>query len=292
MIKPTLATLAVSLALLANNTFADAGTVRFSLLRTAVTPPVPQAMVTASGSWFRSSPSNHVAVLVQHGDDRFLFDTGLGRKAEEQFSKDMPYWIRPVMEFKLQQPARDQLDAAGIAIKQIYLSHTHWDHLSGAVDFPEAEIFTPAEEQVYMRIDTPPRVLPSQVQAPNLRWRSVPLQDKPYQGFARSFDVYGDGSVVMVGLPGHTPGSLGMFVNLAADKRFLFVGDAVWRVQELTEHSRKAWPARAIVDNDGKQTLSTMELLRQAQQLPGLAIVPAHDTEAHDKLAYFPAWVE
>lgn len=287
-----LAALAGGLALLGNLALADAPPLRFSLLRTAVTPAVPEAMVTASGSWMQRSASNHVAVLVQHGSERFLFDTGLGRQAKIQFSQDMPYWIRPLMEFKMQQPARDQLDAAGISINRIYLSHTHWDHLGGAVDFPDADVYTPAAEQVYMRTDTPPRVLPSQVLAPNLRWRALPLQDQPYQGFARSFDVFGDGSVVMVALPGHTPGSVGMFLNLSPQKRFLFVGDAVWRVKELEDHSRKAWPARAIVDADAEQTLSTIDLIRQAQQLPGLSIVPAHDTEVHDKLAYFPAWVE
>ena len=288
-----LAALSCGLALCANPVLADAPPLRFSLLRTAVTPAVPDALVTAGASWLQRSSSNHIAVLVQHGSEYFLFDAGLGRQSKVQFGKDMPYWIRPLMEFGQLQPARDQLDAAGIAIERIFLSHTHWDHLGGAVDFPDADVITPAAEQVYMRTDTPPRVLPSQVLAPNLHWRALPLQERPYRGFARSYDVYGDDSVVMVALPGHTPGSVGMFVNLSPQKHFLFVGDAVWRVKELEQHTRKAWPARAIADNDASGVLSTIELIRQAQQqVSGLGIVPAHDTEVHAKLGYFPTWVD
>lgn len=284
---------ALAVALTATFAYAaDDLPLRFSLIRTAATPPVPEAMVTASGSWFRSEPSNHIAVLVEHGANRFLFDTGLGKQAEQQFKQDMPYWIRPVMDFKLEKPARQQLDEAGIGIKQIYLSHTHWDHLSGAPDFPEADVFAQAEEQIYMRLDTPPRVLPSQVNAP-IRWHQLPLPAKPYGGFERSLDLFGDGKVVLVAIPGHTPGSMGMYLNLSNDKRYLFVGDAVWRVREISDNSYKAWPARSIVDHDCKQTREGIEQIRQAMvQVPGLNVVPAHDTGVHDKLGYFPSWVE
>jgi glyoxylase-like metal-dependent hydrolase (beta-lactamase superfamily II) len=265
---------------------------RFSLIRTASTKPVPQAMVTASGSWFSGDPSNHVAVLVEHGQQRFLFDTGLGKQAEQQFKQDMPYWIRPVMDFQLGKPARQQLDEAGIEIQQIYLSHTHWDHLSGAPDFPEAKVYAQAEEQLYMRMDSPPRVLPSQINAP-IRWHQLPLPEKAYGPFQRSLDLYGDGKVVLVAIPGHTPGSMGMYLNFSPERRYLFVGDAIWRVREVTDHSYKAWPARSIVDHDCKQTREGIEMIRQAQaQAPGLTLIPAHDTGVHDALGYFPNWIE
>ena len=60
---------------------------RFSLIRTATTKPVPQAMVTASGSWFSGDPSNHVAVLVEHGQQRFLFDTGWASRPSSSSSR-------------------------------------------------------------------------------------------------------------------------------------------------------------------------------------------------------------
>ena len=48
-----------------------------------------------------------------------------------------------------------------------------------------------------MRMDSPPRVLPSQINAP-IRWHQLPLPAKPYGGFERSLDLYGDGKVVLV----------------------------------------------------------------------------------------------
>ena len=45
-------------------------------------------------------------------------------------------------------------------------------------------------------------------------------------------DLFDDGSVVFVPLPGHTGGSNGMFVNLRSGKRFFFMGDLTgrWKV--------------------------------------------------------------
>ena len=45
--------------------------------------------------------------------------------------------------------------------------------------------------------------------------------------FDESADLYRDGSVVVVPLRGHTPGSVGVFVNLSPSRRLFYVGDSV-----------------------------------------------------------------
>lgn len=48
------------------------------------------------------------------------------------------------------------------------------------------------------------------------------FNDGPYLGFERSCDFYGDGSMVIVPAPGHTPGSIVIFVTLPDGKRYAF----------------------------------------------------------------------
>ncbi|MDF1662458.1 MAG: MBL fold metallo-hydrolase, partial [Planctomycetota bacterium] len=168
-----------------------------------------EGLTIAQGSLTTGFEIGHGAVLVKHGEDCFLFDTGLGRSIDAQFGADMPYWIRPMMAYEKGTAVVDQLESSKELPKpkRIFLSHAHWDHASGVVDFPDLEIWLPAEELEYLKVAKPPEVLPSQVSSSDIKWAPYTLKESNYAGFPRSFDVYGDGTVVLVGLNGHSPGS-------------------------------------------------------------------------------------
>lgn len=262
--------------------------VRVSILRTGHTS-APEIFTYACGSLFRRVGINHMAVLIEHPQGNLLFDTGLARNVDAQVAADMAWWAKLLFRYQKDTPARDQLDAAGISPPRfIALSHAHWDHASALADFPEAEVLLSAPEKTF--IATPSRaVLPSQVASRAIRWRELRFDNKPYAGFPQSFDVYGDGAVVLVPLYGHTPGSIGLFLTTQSGKRFLFVGDAVWRRAALFAARPKFWMMSAIVDNDAEATDAVIRSIRAAMRAnPDLVAVPAHDGEAHDALGYFP----
>jgi N-acyl homoserine lactone hydrolase len=74
------------------------------------------------------------AVLVRHPQGDALIDTGLGRTIVSQL-KQMPFLFRLATDLVQLQPAADQLDGAGYDrkhLRYILLTHTHWDHVSGA----------------------------------------------------------------------------------------------------------------------------------------------------------------
>jgi glyoxylase-like metal-dependent hydrolase (beta-lactamase superfamily II) len=64
--------------------------------------------------------------------------------------------------------------------------------------------------------------------------RSTGSKGGPYLGFPTSHDVYGDGSIVAVPAPGHTPGSVIIFVTLYNETRYALVGDLVWQLGGIT----------------------------------------------------------
>jgi len=58
-----------------------------------------------------------------------------------------------------------------------------------------------------------------------LRGFSSGKSARAYMGLTQSRDLYGDGSIVIVPAPGHTPGSVVVFVTLPGGARYAFVGD-------------------------------------------------------------------
>ena len=269
--------------------------VRFAVIKTAKLP-VKEGMVFSGGSFSKEVDTNFSAFLVKHNDVLFLFDSGLGSQVAEQYRQDMPWWNRPF--FRYQDPvvtARQQLDAAGLpAITRIVLSHAHWDHASGLDDFPGAEVWLSEEELAFVHQPSSGvgSAWPSQVSAKPVAWKVVPFQPTPHEGFEHSFDMFGDGSVVLVPMFGHTPGSIGMFVTASSGQRYFFVGDVVWNAGALKEGRPKFWAARAFVDHEAAQTLAMVEHIRDVMKRnPGIVIVPAHDGGVQDALGYFPQWV-
>jgi len=116
---------------------------------------------------------------------------------------------------------------------------------------------------------------------------TLQFEPKPYETFDESTDLYRDGSVVVVPLRGHTPGSVGIFVNLSRTRRFFYVGDSVDDERGFEERVAKTLLLRDS-DNDpvaANQIVSKLSQLHE--KVPGLAIIPAHGRSAYRR--FFPA---
>jgi glyoxylase-like metal-dependent hydrolase (beta-lactamase superfamily II) len=107
----------------------------------------------------------------------------------------------------------------------------------------------------------------------------------PYLGFEESYDVFGDGSVVLVAAGGHTPGSVIAFVTMPDGRRYAFVGDIVWQREGVEIPAERPWVARRMADKDEERVRTVVVRLHMlAQRFPELVIVPAHDTRVWDTL--------
>ena len=119
------------------------------------------------------------------------------------------------------------------------------------------------------------------VAVPTLRFEPT-----PYETFEESADLYKDGSVVVVPLRGHTPGSVGIFVNLSTMRHLFYVGDAVDDERGFEERVGKPLLLR---DSDNDMALANQIVGRLSElheKVPGLAILPAHGRSAYKK--FFP----
>ncbi|MCL6691973.1 MBL fold metallo-hydrolase [Pseudomonas sp. R3.Fl] len=264
---------------------------RFALVRTSGLTTL-DALTLADGDWTRKVRVNHTALLIQHHAATLLFDTGLGSQAQAQFAQDMPWWDKPLFRFGEVHPVREQLAGSGIRIDRIYLSHAHWDHASALVDFPEVPVWAPYAEIDYAHIATPPAVFPSQFSAAT-PWRPYVFSPTPFLAFDESLDLFGDGSLVLVPMPGHTPGSVGLFLTLEDGRRFFFSGDTSWRLEGFSGPRQKFWVSSRLVDRDRGQTLAQLAKVHEMLLAhPEITVVPAHDAQVQDRLGYYPHWVQ
>lgn len=269
--------------------------VSLAIVRTSA-KPVNEAMIVAGGSWSRKVTVSMSGFLIRHGQNVLAFDPGLGSQIDAQYSAEMPMWARPTFAYaKPVDPMAAQLARAGQpAPQEIVLSHSHWDHAAGLEDFPGARVWVSAPELEFIKSQEggAGRAWMSQVGRPDIRWETLKFADGPIMGFASSLDIFGDGSVVAVPMPGHTPGSVALFVTVASGRRFLLVGDTLWNSGELREGKGKAWPARSLVDGDREATEAAVrQLVQLAHDNPDLTIVPAHDGDLQARLGLFPNWI-
>jgi len=109
------------------------------------------------------------------------------------------------------------------------------------------------------------------------RGKMLAIGPTPYETFDASLDYFGDGSVVFVPLFGHTPGSLGTFVNRNARERLFHVGDATNSTEAIERRVGKSF-ALAWTDGDlGSRTRCSAKLSQLHEQDPELKLLPAHD---------------
>lgn len=134
--------------------------------------------------------------LIRHGDSYMLWDTGLP-KAMLNHVPDPKQGLDAVLTVTIV----DQLAQIGVKPEQVSLigiSHYHFDHTGQAADFPQAKLLEGKGDLDALRAD-PAGAKPLD------HWLNGGGAVEPVSG---DKDVFGDGSVVMLDLPGHTEGHL------------------------------------------------------------------------------------
>jgi N-acyl homoserine lactone hydrolase len=126
----------------------------------------------------------------------------------------------------------------------------------------------------------PDIVAASNIRAVQSRMRTIEFQSRAFMGFDTNADLFGDGSIVVVALPGHTPGSVGVFVTLGS-RRVFHVGDAAYLLEAVERGLPKSPTLRAFADHNGPAADAVVQRLAAFRQTyPDVAIVPAHDRQA------------
>jgi N-acyl homoserine lactone hydrolase len=100
--------------------------------------------------------------------------------------------------------------------------------------------------------------------------------------------VYGDGSIVVVPTPGHTPGSVIIFVTLYNGTRYALVGDLVWQLEGITLREERSWLFQGADSDAAGTRQNLLRMIAIKERLPDLIIVPAHDMRAFAEMPTLP----
>ncbi len=176
-------------------------------------------------------------------------------------------------------------------IRHVIVSHFHADHVSGLAQFPHARFI--ACDHAWNRIrhrsaignlrhGVFPELIPADFGNRLIGLSSLP-HTGPSGGLPGGADLFGDGSIIAIDLPGHADGHFGILFP-AADQPLLYAVDAQWLRAALIEDRAPGYPARLIAE-DHAALNTTSTLLRRFVEGGG-DLVLCHDPAptAHDHL--------
>jgi glyoxylase-like metal-dependent hydrolase (beta-lactamase superfamily II) len=229
-------------------------------------------------------PLAMTAFVVEHPLSCFVVDPGLCADAERRAISQLPAVLRVAV-----RPPADAIptEAAlaglgGSSVDFALPTHLHWDHICGLLDLPALPVHAHQPELEW--ISTGP-VAPVGGVRESLVDRPVStftLDGPPVSTFERSHDLFGDRSVLLVDLAGHTPGSIGVLANTAAGW-VLLCGDAAWNSLLINHIRQKPSYPGAFADEDRDQCFQSLHRLHAAKDQ--MRIVPTHDHIASGLLA-------
>ena len=222
--------------------------------------------------------------LIKHGDTWVLFDT-----CPNDIIASMPNGYGTSangIRWEKQKTVKDQLTQLGLTpddIKYIVISHNHADHTGNVYQFPNSIVLIQRAEydQMFGEGGNPPGG-PS-----NFRGEVFPRQ-QPVKLLDGDYDVFGDGSMVLFWVGGHTKGSQVATVRLENTGAVMLTGDAV-HTQANWDNRRTPRLERANEDNQWAVAVG-LAYQRMADLLSfyNAEIWINHDTPSYEKRKYAP----
>ena len=208
--------------------------------------------------------------LIRHGDQQMIWDTGFPAETK---TKPM---VQDGMTARTERTLAEQLQQLGIKAEDIDvlgISHMHGDHIGQAAQFTNARLVIGAKD-----LD----MLAGRPEDSFGAWRKAGAAVTKASG---DVDIFGDGSVVALHLPGHTPDHLALRVNLKSGP-VLLSGDLY--------HSRIAREKRAMpgFNTSRDETLKSMDRFEALAKQTGAKVVIQHEPRDIALLPAFPEAAE
>lgn len=212
--------------------------------------------------------------LIKDGDAYMLWDAGLPAAAKGT-AKDS---AKP-MSATLRKTIVEQLAELGVQPGQIGLigiSHYHSDHLGQAADFPKAKLVIGAGDLAEARAKP-------EIGKPIAPWLA---EGAKVEGVTGDKDLFGDGSVRMIALEGHTPGHHGLLIRLPKTGHVLLSGDVAHFRENLASDGVPPF------NSDRADSLAAMDRFRKLSKATKAITIIQHDPRDVAKLPAFPQGAE
>jgi glyoxylase-like metal-dependent hydrolase (beta-lactamase superfamily II) len=210
--------------------------------------------------------------LIKHPQGWLLWDTGVSDAVAA-----MPNGLAPSdpksVHWHRSKTLAAQLDQLGLKpsdIKSVAISHTHPDHVGNVELFPAAMLYVQKAEYEWPGANNTPRFKP----------------EHPVTKLDGDRDLFGDGSVVILSTPGHTPGHQSLLVKLPKTGAIVLSGDAA--------HFKDNWDNRRVpsINFDKDKTLASMQKISDTLTKEKAQLWINHDKAQRDTLKMAPEFYD
>ncbi|MBX9825230.1 MAG: N-acyl homoserine lactonase family protein [Xanthobacteraceae bacterium] len=210
--------------------------------------------------------------LIKHSQGWFLWDTGVADAIADMPDGQKPsdpratHWKRPKkLVAQLAELGVKPADLKGMAV-----SHTHPDHVGNVEMFPQTMLYVQKAEYDW----------------PNPLGVGRFKPEHPVTKLEGDRDVFGDGSIVIIATPGHTPGHQSLLVKLPKTGALVLSGDAV--------HFKGNWDNRGVPVNNfnQEQSKASMEKIAGILAKEKATLWINHDKAQRDTLKMSPQFYE
>jgi len=209
-------------------------------------------------------PFTFSCYVIKHGDDYMVWDTGY--KPGSNPNAPTVTLLEQLTQLKI-RPEQ---------VKFVGISHFHADHTGQLDTVPNALLLIGDREWAALTAPTP-------MAGANVggftHWISG---GGKVETQAADKDVFGDGTVVILRTPGHTPGHQALLVRLKEMGPVLLTGDAA--------HFHENYDSNGVpgFNYDRAQTVASLERLKQIQKNLKATVIIQHDPRDIGKLPAFP----
>jgi glyoxylase-like metal-dependent hydrolase (beta-lactamase superfamily II) len=236
----------------------------------------PKLTLSISMMMLGSAPAYDVTIpvpsfLIEHPKGLVLFDTGIVPEALED---PEAVYGELAKHMRIEGNASQRLDRQIVElgykvedVTHVVLSHSHFDHAGGLLLFPNAKFYVGEGELAFGFWPGPAfaRTIhrPGLEAARGFNWYEVPGCD---------VDLFGDGSIVIMFTPGHTPGELSLLVRLPY-RTFVITGDTAHvraQLDNLTPHP---------FSTDIGSAIRSLKRLRLLRDTPDTTVWISHDPD-------------
>jgi glyoxylase-like metal-dependent hydrolase (beta-lactamase superfamily II) len=216
-------------------------------------------------------PVSDNCYLIHHEQGWFLWDTGLADAIAA--TPDGVTAANGAMLVKRTKTLAAQLDTLGVKppeIKAMAISHTHPDHIGNVESFPQVMLYVQKAEYEWPGEGGAPRFNP----------------EHPVTLLVGDRDIFGDGSVMIISTPGHTPGHQSLLVKLPKTGAVLLSGDAV--------HFKDNWDNRRVpaMNVNKEQTIASMQRIADILAKEHAQLWINHDKPQSDAQKKAPEYYE
>lgn len=218
--------------------------------------------------------------VIDHPKGLVVFDTGNNKDISDGAANCKTYWAPGNCDFlKPSQRAEDVIDMqlkklgySADKVKVVVTSHGHLDHIGNIESFPNA-IHALQRKELYQAWF--PEKFQGRTSPGSFVMADIDnAREFNYLELDGDYDLFGDGSVMILSTPGHTLGHSSMKVKMASGRTIIMSQDAIWMQENLDGHP-------AGLNYSVKDYTASVNRLKFMRDLEGADLFMAHDQDQY-----------